>query len=365
MNKFFISVLATFVLLTNNIHAEQDKLLAEFKSEQAIYLKLSETNKWQEALPHAKNSYDLGIELFGKEHKNVAALADNYGLNLIRLKKYPEAKVVLTHVLSIKEKIHGSNSEELIPILMDMGHATEEGNEKPSKLNLYRKALDISKQVYAEDSLEHGNLMVEVGSNLLYVANDQRGKRYLYDGYAILAEHLEADDPVLGYASFNIAKYEFAKKRYNKAIAYFNKTLQSYEIPDRPSNKIELITHSLLVRAYEEVNQREAATRHCLAIGRMTPFSDVQEYVPLMKIAPIYPAAAADAGSQGYVTVEYDVDESGFVINPKVIDKKGHRSFEKTSIDAAKKFRYAPQFVDGKPVVTKGVQNRFKYELHY
>jgi protein TonB len=53
----------------------------------------------------------------------------------------------------------------------------------------------------------------------------------------------------------------------------------------------------------------------------------------------------------------------GFVRNPRLIENTGHRDFEKASIEAALEFRYAPRFVDGKPVTVEGVQNRFTFEI--
>jgi TonB family protein len=128
-------------------------------------------------------------------------------------------------------------------------------------------------------------------------------------------------------------------------------------------NQFELTTHAFLVQAYENLDKSELATGHCLAIGRMTPTSEIQDYQPLVKISPQYPTAAHQAGREGYVTVEYEVDDFGFVRNPKVVDKKGPRSLAYAAIKAAEKFRYAPRFEDGKAVATEGVQNRFTFQL--
>jgi len=112
-----------------------------------------------------------------------------------------------------------------------------------------------------------------------------------------------------------------------------------------------------------KLNKDEEATKHCLAIGKMTPFTSTQDYQPLVREAPIYPKLAVERRREGYVILEYDVDEAGFVRDPRVVDWQGHNSFVNASIKAAKDFRYAPAFREGLPVVTKGVQNKFTYEL--
>ncbi len=44
------------------------------------------------------------------------------------------------------------------------------------------------------------------------------------------------------------------------------------------------------------------------------------------------------------------IDKNGFVTNPEVIKSKGGKSFEIETLKALKKWRYAPKFIDGKPV---------------
>ena len=96
----------------------------------------------------------------------------------------------------------------------------------------------------------------------------------------------------------------------------------------------------------------------------MIPTRDVQDYVPLFKPVPQYPRSALASSQEGSVVVEFSVDEAGFVQNPKVVDRIGSKVFDKPSLEVAKRFRYAPAFVDGKPVRTDGVQNRIVYEIN-
>ena len=87
------------------------------------------------------------------------------------------------------------------------------------------------------------------------------------------------------------------------------------------------------------------------------------EYLPIFKVAPMYPRRAQSRGVSGYCTVEYTVTSTGAVRDPVAIDCLPAGYFERTSIKASLKFKYKPRVLDGVAVEVSGVQNRFTYEL--
>jgi protein TonB len=87
------------------------------------------------------------------------------------------------------------------------------------------------------------------------------------------------------------------------------------------------------------------------------------EYLPIVKVAPIYPRRAQTRGITGYCIVEYTVTTSGAIRDPKAVDCQPQGVFEKASVKAATKFKYKPRVVDGEAIEVAGVQNKFTYEL--
>jgi len=87
------------------------------------------------------------------------------------------------------------------------------------------------------------------------------------------------------------------------------------------------------------------------------------EYLPIVKVAPIYPRRAASRGITGYCIVEYTVTKSGSIRDPQAVDCQPSGVFERASVKAAEKFKYKPRVVDGEPIEVAGVQNKFTYEL--
>lgn len=87
------------------------------------------------------------------------------------------------------------------------------------------------------------------------------------------------------------------------------------------------------------------------------------EYLPIVKVAPIYPRRAQTRGITGYCIIEYTVTASGAIRDPQAVDCQPSGVFEKASLKASLKFKYKPRVVDGVAIEVAGVQNKFTYEL--
>lgn len=88
------------------------------------------------------------------------------------------------------------------------------------------------------------------------------------------------------------------------------------------------------------------------------------DYLPIVKVAAVYPRRAQARGISGHCTVEYTVTASGATRDPVVIDCQPPGVFEEASLRAALKFKYRPRVVDGRPVEVSGVRNQFVFELN-
>jgi protein TonB len=88
------------------------------------------------------------------------------------------------------------------------------------------------------------------------------------------------------------------------------------------------------------------------------------DYLPIVKVAPIYPQRALSRGTEGFCVVMYTVTRQGTTRDPVVVEDQCTSSlFHRASIQAALKFKYKPRIMDGEAVEVTGVQNRFTYEI--
>lgn len=87
------------------------------------------------------------------------------------------------------------------------------------------------------------------------------------------------------------------------------------------------------------------------------------EYLPIVKVAPVYPRRAAERGIEGSVLLEFTVTELGTVEDIVVIEANPPGYFERAATNAASKFKYKPKVVNGEPIPVAGVQNLITFEL--
>jgi protein TonB len=88
------------------------------------------------------------------------------------------------------------------------------------------------------------------------------------------------------------------------------------------------------------------------------------DYLPIVKVAPIYPNRALTRGVEGFCVVQYTVTSLGSTKDPVVVESQCTSSlFHRASLNAALKFKYKPRIIDGEAVEVPGVQNKFTYEI--
>ena len=87
------------------------------------------------------------------------------------------------------------------------------------------------------------------------------------------------------------------------------------------------------------------------------------DYLPIVKVAPIFPQRALALGIFGQCLVRYTVTTAGTVKDVEVIREQcDHAVFYRPSREAALRFKYKPRIIDGEPVEVHGVRNMFYYE---
>ena len=86
------------------------------------------------------------------------------------------------------------------------------------------------------------------------------------------------------------------------------------------------------------------------------------EYLPIVKVAPIYPSRALSRGLEGYVIVEFTVTPTGSVRDVFIVESTSSL-FDRAAVEAAMKFKYKPRVVDGVPVEVTGVRNKITFQI--
>ena len=98
-------------------------------------------------------------------------------------------------------------------------------------------------------------------------------------------------------------------------------------------------------------------------VGAGPPQLLENEVIDIIKIGPAYPFIALTQGIEGYVIVEYGVTAYGTTSDSRIIEARPDNIFNQSSIDAVAKFKFKPRVVNGTPVETRGLRNKFVFEL--
>lgn len=86
------------------------------------------------------------------------------------------------------------------------------------------------------------------------------------------------------------------------------------------------------------------------------------DYLPIVRVAPVYPARALSRGIEGYVDMSFTVTTAGTVKDPVVLHSTSSL-FERAATQAVLKFKYKPRVVDGQPVEVPNVKTRITFKI--
>ena len=113
----------------------------------------------------------------------------------------------------------------------------------------------------------------------------------------------------------------------------------------------------------QSVNVRAARNQALKAKENGKDINYIGNYIPRMKVAPIYPPNAKRKGQSGWVLVAFTVTETGALENIRVVDEYPSNVFTQASLQAAELFEYEPYFENGTPTRVPNVWSIFIYTL--
>jgi protein TonB len=94
----------------------------------------------------------------------------------------------------------------------------------------------------------------------------------------------------------------------------------------------------------------------------LTAGSD-QDVLPLVRIAPDYPARAAARGIEGWVIVQFTITPTGSVRDPVVVEAMPKNVFDDAALKAIARWRYNPKVEGGVAVERVGVRTIIRFVL--
>ena len=376
--KFLSRAVSTAVFMTltvsspQNLAKEADAKPSreEFNTVYRAFSEASEAGNRKEAYELAVEALRIGEVVFGEESKSVAALTMNAALAYpTDWRNLPDSDAVplMRKLVSRYHQFYGSSSPELGEPYVLLAESLHEdfirGSVDAAREidELRRKAETLSEEF--PDDLDWDSLRTRFIR--LQVAGSKEAAEVLV---ASKVEMFGEDHPETLSMKYFLADSFLKGRKKQKALL---------ELVDHEN--LEPLLRFGLLQDLAEDGPRKRRDEFRDRITNFTVLEDTKysaaEMLPRIKVVPDYPREALSRGFEGWVIVEFEVTSEGRVESPKVVDScvklqgtsgcKSYRAdlFNKAAISAAKQFLFIPRFVDGRPVSTKGVQNRVTFEL--
>ncbi|HWM29447.1 MAG TPA: energy transducer TonB [Woeseiaceae bacterium] len=105
------------------------------------------------------------------------------------------------------------------------------------------------------------------------------------------------------------------------------------------------------------INTGSAISRMDLSAGSDT------DVIPLVRIAPEYPARALSRGIEGWVQVQFTITATGGVKDAVVVASEPPRLFDEAALRSIARWRYNPRVEGGVAVERIGVQTVIRFML--
>ena len=366
-------------ILSPVVHAQDEAQVRAFNAAWQAYVAATESDRSDLRIEAAADVLSKAQELFPESDERIAILTHNYGAALLSGRQLDDAQVQLRKALELQQERHGKRSVKLVPILADLADASSGISQQGLHMKHYRRALRILEDEYGEGSDEYASLAFRAGRNLFELSHSTQGEKYLEQAHEYYVADGGPADRRAGMANGYLGKIRFYLRDYKDAIEYWEAALQSFSGDSAEDQQRRLTFHAFIVGAYESWGKSDLATEHCRAVGRETPASPDRDYVPLFRMAPVYPTTLLAQGIEGHVDLEFTIDENGFVRDAVVVSEvvdgrpdlaksrvgtsQENRSFRNAARAAVERFRYAPRFVDGEAVAVDGVKTRISFEI--
>ena len=349
IKSFTTIALASFLLAHASTGNADDK--AEFQHVYQQYKQHMEAKETSKAQDAAEQAYTLGSKLFGKRNVNTANLAVNYAVLLNDAGDYRQSRRVLRGKLAVLEDHYGTDAIELVPALVQLGRMKFDPQRPREALEHFSRASWLAGN--HESKLYRAEQCFDIARDLLQRGGIRFAEQYIQSAHAIYAEELQENDLRRGLSSFHMAMWAAGRQQFEKAAEHFNGSLVAFQTDDDPMRQMESTIRQRLVETYENMEQPELATEHCLALGARQPWS--QPPRPIYRARPVFSEEAIDDELSGEVALEFTIDERGFVRNA-AITQSSEKALNDVAITMIRKYRYAPRFEEGRPVATDGVE---------
>jgi len=269
------------------------------------------SGNYSAALDIQQSIYAYRGRAYGSESEEFLPAMEHYAKWMHRLSLYNKERNTYLRMIKIQETHLGKDDPRLIPNLMTVGATFHQRGFLPD---------------------DDRNIARLAGAGPDY---------YMRRALRIATEHPDSDWRLRSTTALSVGDYYTRSHRFSRARAIYRDAWRAMS-----SHPDGLIT------------QRKEFQSPVLLEDRELPEFYEDQY-------PLYEPESTEGFERGSITAEFDVTQSGKIVNVKVIEAQppGHTNIEKLLVDELKYVMHRPRMEDGEPVDTRGMI--FVYDYFY
>lgn len=314
---FLITILTTVSISAQNTQTNSD--LAEAARLNKETERLFAQRKYDEALKTAQQELALR-EKIGDE---LPAAAAHFNLAVIygEIGKNDDAERHLQAALPVYRKKPGETSDRVYSIYTSLASISYIKNDKNAAAEFLKSALPVAEKVFGAQSEQFAKTNINLAA--------------LYAG---------------------LGRHEEAEKYYLQAIGVNDKLPENAKVSF--AERRDIYQYECFLRDSDPQNHFKRLS--AFIKSRQSPTNDVYGGVVNIKakrlVAPPYPNAARKDRISGLVYIRVVIDENGDVVSAEsYCGRGGHPLLIPASIEAARKLKFPPTLIEGKPVKVIGI----------
>ena len=281
--------------------------------------------------------------------------------------EWDEANQLQEYAFYVHQRLHGNQNPEILPAMYRMARWYQSTGAVLSARDLYERAIGIVEQTYGKDDIR------------LVEPLQQLAQTYRHERYPVVGADRD-DDPsfrITTGRSFGPREPQMARTTLNPYGVGERALVRATELqiahPDTTATQKadalkELADWYLLFDKWNQSMDTYAEARDVLSASGLDDQQIAEKFakpVPLVFPVPSPPSpppwTEGVRSAEGYVDMTYDVTSRGRVRNLSIEDSKPEGLLDFRMRKAVRAARFRPQFVDGKPVDTEGVEYRHRF----
>ncbi|HSK73036.1 MAG TPA: TonB family protein [Pyrinomonadaceae bacterium] len=316
---FTVLLLTSFSLIAQVTNEEIEQLR---QTNQEVITRYRE-NKFDDALKAGQQALEMTIKIFGAEHGETAKSYKNLGEIYRAKKKYKEAAENLQKALAIYQQNPDQNVNRIAETAESLGVVLTLGGKKEQAEEIFSQSLAAAEKALGSESKEILPFLKTTTEFYIYSKQFEKADEFFIRRFLIASK-------VFGSDSEELDKIE------DERLCLTFQTAKPNEIVER-NKKFREATRGAIA------NKSQTSVKDGVINGKAVSLPQ-----------PAYPARAREDRASGVFPVRIMIDEEGKVISAKSICG-GHPALRESSEDAARKAKFQPTMLDGKPVKVNGI----------